>query len=177
MAEKYPWYEVVEGEELEQGDILRSCPVILPIANPTPLVAGSIIAADVSTFDVVVMTQSCDLTNDKVQDIILCPHWGLRQASQMDASLANKGTQKAILKGHHYRYAMLAASGDPEVPMDIRLVDFGRIFSLPKTFVREFAAQQGKRLRLSPPYREHLSQSSARFFMRVGLPQDIELPD
>jgi hypothetical protein len=29
------------------------------------------------------------------------------------------------------------------------------------------------RLRLLPPYREHLSQSFARFFMRVGLPVDI----
>ena len=29
-----------------------------------------------------------------------------------------------------------------------------------------------RRLRLLPPYREHLSQSFARFFMRVGLPID-----
>jgi hypothetical protein len=27
--------------------------------------------------------------------------------------------------------------------------------------------------RLLPPYREHLSQSFARYFMRVGLPVDI----
>jgi len=70
----------------------------------------------------------------------------------------------------------LAASNDAEAPIGIRIVDFGRIFSLPKAFVHQFAAKQGKRLRLSPPYREHLSQSFARFFMRVGLPQDIELP-
>jgi hypothetical protein len=31
----------------------------------------------------------------------------------------------------------------------------------------------GRRLRLLPPYREHLSQAFARFFMRVGLPVDI----
>jgi hypothetical protein len=34
-------------------------------------------------------------------------------------------------------------------------------------------AKAAKRLRLLPPYREHLSQSFARFFMRVGLPIDI----
>lgn len=28
-------------------------------------------------------------------------------------------------------------------------------------------------LRLLPPYREHLSQAFARYFMRVGLPQDL----
>jgi hypothetical protein len=31
----------------------------------------------------------------------------------------------------------------------------------------------GNRLRLCPPYREHLAQAFARFFMRVGLPSDI----
>ena len=30
-----------------------------------------------------------------------------------------------------------------------------------------------QRLRLNPPYREHLSQAFARFCMRVGLPVDI----
>ena len=35
------------------------------------------------------------------------------------------------------------------------------------------ARRLGNRLRLCPPYREHLAQSFARFFMRVGLPIDI----
>ena len=70
---------------------------------------------------------------------------------------------------------MLAESDLPELSMGVRIVDFGRIFSLPKVFLRQFAATQEKRLRLCPPYREHLSQAFARFFMRVGLPQDIEL--
>jgi len=46
------------------------------------------------------------------------------------------------------------------------------VFSLPVRFVRKKAAD-GRRLRLLPPYREHLSQAFARFFMRVGLPVDI----
>jgi len=33
-----------------------------------------------------------------------------------------------------------------------------------------FAKTCNRRL---PPYREHLSQAFARYFMRVGLPQDI----
>lgn len=94
----------------------------------------------------------------------------------MDTSLAGQDTRKAILKGYRHRYTMLAESNQPEAPMGVRIVDFGRIFSLPKAFVRQWASDQGKRLRLCPPYREHLSQAFARFFMRVGLPQDIELP-
>ncbi|MCS6860043.1 MAG: hypothetical protein NZT92_06970 [Abditibacteriales bacterium] len=56
---------------------------------------------------------------------------------------------------------------------EIRVVDFRRVYTLPKAFVRNFAAAQGKRLRPLPPYREHLAQAFARFFMRVGLPVDI----
>jgi len=47
------------------------------------------------------------------------------------------------------------------------------ISSIPLAFVRQRAARADDRLRLLPPYREHLSQAFARYFMRVGLPQDI----
>jgi len=169
----YPWYEIVEGDSLEQGDILRACPIVVP-TPAFPIVNN--VTVDVQTFDVIIMTQSCDLENDKVRDIIVCPHWDLAQAGKMDPSLANKGAWKAVIKGHQFRYAMLSA-WEGEISIGIRIVDFGRIFSLPRDFVQKIASSQGKRLRLCPPYREHLSQSFARFFMRVGLPQDIKLPE
>ena len=176
MTSKYPWYEVVEGTGLEQGDLLTACPVIVPVVGLAFSSQSNTISGDILTFDVIVMTQSCDLVNDKVTDVILCPHWELSQAGQADSALAKKDTQQTILKGYRHRYTMLAASHLAELTMGVRIVDFGRIFSLPKAFVRQFAASQRKRLRLCPPYREHLSQAFARFFMRVGLPQDIELP-
>jgi hypothetical protein len=172
----YPWYEIVEGEGLEQGDLLRQCPVILPASDLSFPLPDETMPADVLTFDVVVMTQSCDLANDKISDVILCPHWDLGEAGLIDAAIARKDVQKSILSGYRHRYAMLAATEVAELPMNIRVIDFGRIFCLPKAFVCQFAAGQGRRLRLCPPYREHLSQSFARFFMRVGLPQNIELP-
>lgn len=30
MVKEYPWYELVEGEELEQGDFIDDCEVIIP---------------------------------------------------------------------------------------------------------------------------------------------------
>jgi hypothetical protein len=56
---------------------------------------------------------------------------------------------------------------------ELRIVDFRRVYSLPLTFLRSRAGRTGERLRLLPPYREHMSQAFARYFMRVGLPQDI----
>jgi len=169
---KYPWYELVEGNELEQGDILWRCPVIVPVVDE-----GERITADIDEFDVIIMTHSCDLAHEKTTEVLLCPHWDLQEAAKVDRSLTDKGKLKQILRGQVYRYAMLAASKIPECPMGVRIVDFGRVFSLPKSFVQKLAASQGKRLRLCSPYREHLAQAFARFFMRVGLPQEIELPD
>lgn len=171
------WYEIVEGNVLEQGDILFACPIIAPIPGLTFPITEDTTPVDILEFDVVVMTQSCDLANEnKLRDVILCPHWDLLHASRMDTSLG-KNTWNAVRRGQKYRYTMLDGWGGGEISMGIRIVDFGRIFSLPKSFVSQFAASQGRRLRLRSPYREHLSQSFARFFMRVGLPQDIQLPE
>ena len=171
------WYEVVEGNSLEQGDLLLACPIIVPPAKLTFPIPAATLPAQLQLTDAVIMTQSCDLVNEKLEDIILCPHCDLKEAGQMDSALGKRDTWKLILKGQRYQYAMLEQWQGEGISMGIRIVDFGRIFSLPRNFVMQFAASKGKRLRLRAPYREHLSQSFARFFMRVGLPQDIELPE
>jgi hypothetical protein len=54
------------------------------------------------------------------------------------------------------------------------LVDFHEILSLPRVFLEIWTMRTMiPRLRLLPPYREHLSQAFARYFMRVGLPTNI----
>lgn len=168
MSREYPWYEVVRDDGLEQGDLFTKLPVIAPHPELSfPLPADEVLA-EVDEYDVILMTQSCDLANDKVRDVILCPHWDLETAD------IGKSKAKQIRAGREHRYLLLNRR-DEEPTLDVRLVDFGRIFSLPKRYVREFAATQNPRLRLLPPYREHLAQAFARFFMRVGLPQGIEL--
>lgn len=61
----------------------------------------------------------------------------------------------------------------PDFETGFTIVDFRRVFSIPVAHFRRQAAAAGSRLRLMPPYREHLSQAFARFFMRVGLPLDV----
>lgn len=53
------------------------------------------------------------------------------------------------------------------------VVSFRNVRSVDFDWITASIKQRGKRLRLLPPYREHLSQAFARFFMRVGLPTDI----
>lgn len=62
-----------------------------------------------------------------------------------------------------------------KMEMEVRLVDFHEVFSIPRAFLEKLVSQRIEpRVRLLPPYREHLSQAFARFFMRVGLPVSID---
>ena len=69
---------------------------------------------------------------------------------------------------------MMDSLQEGEITTEHRIVDFHSVHTVPRTFLGTLVAERGaKRLRLLPPYREHLSQSFARFFMRVGLPTPI----
>jgi len=71
------WYEVIDGSStLGQGDIIPGCELMQPV----PVQLESPDYEDVSgvkvefvTADVVIMTQSCDLENDNVENVVLCP--------------------------------------------------------------------------------------------------------
>lgn len=169
------WYEVVEGGALEQGDILFRCPVFVPVLPTFPLPEGEGPLIDIQYFDVLVMTQSCDLANGKIPDVILCAHWDVEGGKKHDTSLSKGNALAEIKGGRRPRYTLLNRSDLLDPPLGLRIVDCGKVFCLPLDFVQALAVHQGPRLRLRSPYREHLSQAFARFFMRVGLPQDIPL--
>ena len=58
--------------------------------------------------------------------------------------------------------------------ISVRVVDFHEIYTVPKAFLEKLlCTRKQARLRLRPPYREHLSQAFARYFMRVGLPEPV----
>jgi hypothetical protein len=167
----YPWYRVVSGDDLEQGDLIEACPVFLP---PDDLDAAS---AAVTTFnweerDVVVMTQTCDLVKgrEKVTEVLLCPIW--QRSELTEGYLATSKGLEDARRGNLPGFHLVAACSLAGWERDVRVVDFRRVYSLPVGFLRR-QASRADRLRLLPPYREHLAQAFARFFMRIGLPADI----
>jgi len=56
---------------------------------------------------------------------------------------------------------------------DYQVVDFRNVYGIQIDSLKAICKDLEKRIRLLPPYREHLSQAFARYFMRVGLPQDV----
>lgn len=124
-------------------------------------------------YDVIITSQSCDIENSKIDDVILCPHWDLEAAKEMAPGLASQTAVDEIGKGRRPRYMLLNSSA-MEIAMGVRIVDLGKVLSLPKPFVAGFAITQPKRLRLISPYRESFAQKFGQFFSRIALPQDID---
>ena len=58
---------------------------------------------------------------------------------------------------------------------DYQVVDFRNVYGIQFEYLKDICKELPQRIRLLPPYREHLSQSFARYFMRVGLPQEINV--
>jgi hypothetical protein len=136
-----------------------------------------------------VMTQACDLEHGKVSDVVLCPHYALtffrgqvwkpdqEQKKQPANSDAWKKHFKAMANGHLWNLCVLNSSSIEGHTIEHRVVDFHLIYTVPRDFLETLLREREKpRLRLLPPYREHLSQAFARFFMRVGLPAPLADP-
>lgn len=171
------WYEVVNVPDLLQGDILPRCPVVT-VLDPLiwPLQAEAKFSVGVTARDLVVMTQSCDLENDKVEDVLLAQ---LVNWSQTLRNESQRGNQ--FIQSVQFRRQLIAGNVPglsllhkrlPEPGLDWSVVQFHHLYSLPRSFLQQFTASLGPRLRLRSPYREHLAQAFARYFMRVGLPHD-----
>ena len=73
------WYKIVHpAEKLTQGDFIVDCPLAtwkeeidLSGESEIDVLKAS---TDFLEADVVVMTQACDLDQNKVKNVILCPH-------------------------------------------------------------------------------------------------------
>lgn len=175
MSEEFPWYSVVDGESLEQGDIFTALPVFVPDVSSELITEASVEGAtpevpfDTLSIDAIVVTQSCDLENEKIDTVILCPIWPV---SELECQLGmDEGRFENIRKGNEPAWHMINKCDDSG--RAISAVEFKRIHTVPKNALQNFASSQDNRIRLRPPYREHLSQSFARYFMRVGLPVPI----
>ncbi len=170
------WYELVRGDALEQGDIFDACPVFRPPSDlPWPVDQNDESVEFTGTSsDVVIMSQSCDIAPDQKSDmwlVLFCPVWDLSAAARVNQFLGSSFGKEECRRGHLPGYHMIDGCQNKR---EISIVSFREVWSLPLDFVRRMAAKSGRRLRMRSPYKEHLAQAFARYFMRVGLPADIE---
>ena len=196
---EHPWYEEAAcTARLTQGDIIEVCPVLAFAEEPAVetsrglegLRQGLDASAGVEPVRAILMTRASDLVHAHVRNVILSPIYHVadyrtlweeaeRARGQNPTSKSWEKHTKEIRDGKIWNLAMLRphdVTGGQALNMPDQIVDFHGVFGVPLRFLAEWVRASGApRLRLRPPHREHLSQSFARFFTRVGLPQEINL--
>jgi hypothetical protein len=172
---QYPWFDVVQGSDLAQGDIITGCPVLRPSYDA--VFSDSNVTVAVWTRTGIILTQSCDLAaraNAKphASEVLFCPVYSQAEMAN-HGFFSRKSAWEEARKGRLPAYHVLNRCDLDGQERDFQLVDFSRVFTVEIALIRELAGRHGSRLRLNPPNREHLAQAFARFFMRVGLPVDV----
>lgn len=166
-----PFWTQINEPTLAQGDLLPDCPI--PFFEPRFGEEDTRAEVSVAVSDMIIVTQSCDLAQNKVILVALCPIHSLATFEEANPEFKSKRKWENVRKGRIAGLHLLASPTEPEKSWDALVVDFGQIFSLPFGYLIRRAEKVEDRWRLESPFLEHFSQAFARFFMRVGLPSSI----
>ena len=97
------WYEVTSGSTLRQCDILMGCPVLrLDGSMRWPIESSASLPIKIETYDSIILTQSCDLENSKVEDVLLAQVLTWPVAVGQEVARGNQ-----IVKKRDYRRALI----------------------------------------------------------------------
>jgi hypothetical protein len=189
------WYDEVSADTpLMQGDVIIACPVLrwkaaISVSDASKVNEVLQTSVEAVAADVVVMTQACDLEQQRVQNVLLCPatelskykeRWEARFHEEKGRSPGKNDWPTFFTRvkdGFKWNLSVLNSGRGSTMSTDHRIVDFHDVYTVPRSFVETILHERkASRLRLRPPYREHLSQAFARYFMRVGLPTPVAQP-
>jgi hypothetical protein len=172
---KFDWYAVADSSEVQQGDFFSNVPITSPPLHLFEAVGDTIESpeAEYKLFDVIVMTQSCDFAKLMETDsVVLCPRYSFTDyVNSNNYNVKNEWNQ--LRMGRKVNGHLLDKCNIEHFPLDYQVIDLRNILTVPYFFIKRLAESQNPRVRLLPPYREHLAQAFARQFMRVGLPVDL----
>ena len=178
----YPWYEEIHNSDsITQGDIISKCYIPSPDEGLYQAIVDDVeeieSGVDLQVVNTIILTQACDIEHDKIDSVVLCSIWPLSTLIEKNQYFRASKARESLRQGKEPAYHLLRDYSSDAITVDFSIVDFHRIYSLPKKYIKQVAKNKTTRLRLLPPYREHLSQAFARYFMRVGLPMDIDRED
>lgn len=188
MSTGYPWYKsIAASREIYQGDLIEACPVVeIPSDYDTDLAEKPfesrevVVDADVRRYNVVVLTQTCDIANHKSDIILVCPVFPAKvlfEDPKRGSYYRSEAGRESLRRGNEPPFHPIRSSDLPELPKPAQIADFRSVYGVPRKLLEDIAERTSLRLRMLPPYREHLAQAFARYFMRVALPVGVDLPE
>jgi hypothetical protein len=167
------WYGQPKSkeEQLLQGELVYSCPVIFASENydsdPT--------SSKVGETDVIVLTQSCDLDLKRPPaTVIVCAFWDVREFCDKNPKAREPSHINQIRLGRMPPLCLLRECTLVSPNTEYLIVDFRYVYSVPYKILSK-KAREGNRIQLLSPFREYLAHAFGSFFMRVGIPPEAEI--
>jgi len=170
------WYEYLNKEKsLQQGELIQNLPILMSPKKIENDEKGKFKVNPVITRkNVIILSQSCDLEQEKIKIITVCPFVTISELIENNAIFQDDNKKEDLRRGYFPYLHLLDKVSDIYFNNDLLVVNFRNIFTTHNEYLKDFVINQTSRIALKSPYIEHLSQSFARFFMRVGLPSTIK---
>jgi hypothetical protein len=138
-----PFWKSVVGRAVLQGDWIPDCKIPVFRTKDDSDELHEEVTLDAS--DLIVVSQSCDLENDKIQFVALCPIFSREDFDSQQINPLGKRWEE-VRKGRHEGLHLLASPTDPADSLASLVVDFRLVVSLPIDYVRRRAESAGPAL-------------------------------
>ena len=159
-------YEQPLETDLSQGDILDDCPIL--VWKPEPPLDFDV-PPEIRIIRVVVLTQACDLAQDKTTRVVVAP---VHDAAELVARNILKAVaiRDQVRRGQVFGWYFLPAAPAP-VTLTESIVDLRELHTIERRTL-EYLVGAGKCIcRIQTPWREHLAQHFGTTYMRIALPE------
>lgn len=132
------WWVSTNGRQLAQGDLLPNCHVPWFVSTAQNQ-DGSPLDVEVKYQRLIIVTQSCDLENNKVDFVALCPIHTLSEFCITNPHYEQSKNWESVRLGKQHSLHMLASFDCPIDNRQSLVVDFGQIVSLPIDYLSTHA--------------------------------------
>ena len=153
--------------DLSQGDIIEGCPILVWKLAPPPLDLD--VPPEIRIIRVVVLTQACDLAQDKTTRVVVAP---VHSAENLVAKNILKAgvIRDQVRRGQVFGWYFLPAAPVP-INLAESIVDLRELHTIERRTL-EYLVGAGKRVaRICTPWREHLAQHFGTTYTRIALPE------
>jgi hypothetical protein len=159
-------YEQPLETDLSQGDILDDCPIL--VWKPEPPLDFDV-PPEIRIIRVVVLTQACDLAQDKTTRVVVAP---IHDAAELVARNILKAVaiRDQVRRGQVFGWYFLPAAPAP-VTLAESIADLRELHTIERRTL-EYLVGAGTRIcRIQTPWRKHLAQHFGTTYMRIALPE------
>jgi hypothetical protein len=163
-------YRLPDSEDaLDQGDLIDGC-FILSIKD-FGVFEDYPPAINVAVNPVIVLTQNCDLANQKTSNATVAVVYDAH--SIVDQGLLKPADVRGPVRAARV-YGWYFLPADPGLGLKEMIVDLRQLHTVRVDLLKALCGRGRRRARLLSPYREHLAKHFADTFSRIGLPQPYE---